>query len=203
MENIKIYGHGSYIGTTGYNHHTRDFFRGLSKYCKIKFRNFTVASNWNGYNLEPHNQEEYLDHLDKNILHYQTVWVGDNKREDRVIYPTYGENFQHDFNLILSETNHHYFYDLYSGPKIAYNVWESTLQPEGFFNKLKEFDELWVPSEWQKECSIKQGYDPNRIQVVPEGVDVDTFFPEKVDILDEYKDGRFKENRQKKLLKHF
>jgi autotransporter strand-loop-strand O-heptosyltransferase len=192
MENIKIYGHGSYIGTTGYNHHTRDFFRGLSKYCKIKFRNFTVASNWNGYNLEPHNQEEYLDHLDKNILHYQTVWVGDNKREDRVIYPTYGENFQHDFNLILSETNHHYFYDLYSGPKIAYNVWESTLQPEGFFNKLKEFDELWVPSEWQKECSIKQGYDPNRIQVVPEGVDVDTFFPEKVDILDEYKDGRFK-----------
>jgi len=25
MEDIKIYGHGSYIGTTGYNNHTRDF----------------------------------------------------------------------------------------------------------------------------------------------------------------------------------
>ena len=28
--------------------------------------------------------------------------------------------------------------------------------------------------------------------MVPEGVDVDTFFPEEVDPLDEYKDGRFK-----------
>ena len=100
--------------------------------------------------------------------------------------------FNHNVNIILSETNHHFFYDNYVGPKIGYNVWESTLQPQGFFNKLKEFDELWVPSKWQKECSIKQGFDPNKVQVVPEGVDVDTFFPEEVNPLNEYKDGRFK-----------
>jgi glycosyltransferase involved in cell wall biosynthesis len=57
----------------------------------------------------------------------------------------------------LCETNHHLFYDNYTGPKIAYNVWESTLQPEGYFNKLKEFDELWVPSKWQRDCTIAQG----------------------------------------------
>jgi len=193
MNDLKIYGHGSYIGTTGYNNHTRDFFRELSNHCEIKFRNFTVAKYWNGYSMEPHNREEYLNDVDKTLLHEQTVWMDNGKRrEDRPIYKSYGEDFEHDFNIVLSETNHHYFYDTYTGPKIAYNVWESTQQPQGFFNKLKEFDELWVPSKWQKECSIKQGYDPERIQVVPEGVDVDTFFPEEVKPLNEYKDGRFK-----------
>jgi len=61
------------------------------------------------------------------------------------MYPSESKNFRQDINLVLSETNHHYFYDSYTGPKIAYNVWESTLQPDYFFNKLKEFDELWVP----------------------------------------------------------
>ena len=192
MKDIKIYAHGSYIGTTGYNNHTRDFFRKLHNHCDIKLRNFTVSSYWNGHSDEAHNREPYLNDVDKTILYEQTVWTGNGNREDLRMYKNYGKDFVHDFNIVLSETNHHYFYDKYVGPKIAYNVWESTLQPQGFFNRLKEFDELWVPSEWQKECSIKQGYDPDRIQVVPEGVDVDTFFPEKVDLLDEYKDGRFK-----------
>ena len=60
MKDIKIYGHGSYIGTTGYNNHTRDFFRELSKHCKIKFRNFTVGpSHWNRMVImtQPHDGE--------------------------------------------------------------------------------------------------------------------------------------------------
>ena len=192
MDDIKVYAHGSYIGTTGYNNHTRDFFRELSKHCQIKFRNFTVAKYWQGYSLEPHEREEYLNDLDRKLLSKQTVWVGEGKREDWDIYPKYKNEFNHDLNIVLSETNHHYFYDHYQGPKIAYNVWESTLQPNDFFKKLLEYDELWVPSEWQKECSIKQGFNPEKIQVVPEGVDTETFFPEKVDMLNEYKDGRFK-----------
>jgi len=193
MKDIKIYGHGSYIGTTGYNNHTRDFFRGLSKHCKIKFRNFTVGKSWSGMeNDEPHEGESYLNNTDREILNRQTVLVDNNLRKDVPIYEKYGKDFKHDLNIVLSETNHHYFYDNYIGPKIAYNVWESTLQPQGYFNQLLGYDELWVPSEWQKECSIKQGFNEERVKVVPEGVDVDTFFPEEVDVLDEYKDGRFK-----------
>ena len=192
MRDIKLFGHGAYIGTTGYNNHTRDFFRGLSKHCKVKFRNFTVGKKWSGYSSSPHEGEEYLTDVDRNILNQQTLLVGNGKRRDSVIYPDFGQDFKHDLNLVLCETNHHYFYDDYIGPKIAYNVWESTLQPDYFFNKLLDFDELWVPSEWQKECSIKQGYDKDKIQVVPEGVDTDTFFPEEVSKLDDYKDGRFK-----------
>ena len=83
-----------------------------------------------------------------------------------------------DVNIVLCETNHHIFYDNYIGPKIAFNVWESTLQPQGYFNKLLEFDELWVPSKWQKDCTVAQGYPEDKIKVVPEGVDVHTFYPD-------------------------
>jgi len=193
MNRPKIYLHGSYIGNTGYNNHTRDFTRHLNKKADIKIRNFTVGPSWNRMvNDQPHDGESYLNDTDKEMLYRQTTLVDNNHRKDAPIYQKYGKDFKHDVNLVLSETNHHYFYDEYMGPKIAYNVWESTLQPQGFFNKLLQYDELWVPSKWQKECSIEQGFEEERVKVVPEGVDVDTFFPEDVESLDTYKDGRFK-----------
>lgn len=192
MSKPKIYVHGSYVGNTGYNNHTRDFFRQISKYLDLKIRNFTVGDSWSGYSENCHDGEKYLDDLDKKLLYRQNLWVKDNKREDFVIYPSQEKEFVSDFNIVLNETNHHLYYDEYFGPKIAFNVWESTRQPEYFFERLKQFDELWVPSEWQKEVTIEQGYDPDKIRVIPEGVDVHTFYPEQVDPLDEYKDGRFK-----------
>jgi len=192
MKQPKIFGHGPYVGTTGYNNHTRDFFRGISKYFPLKFRNFTVGSGWDGMSDEPHNDEKYLTDQDKEILHTQTVFNSKNKLEDRRMYSNYGKDFDHNINLILMETNHHYFYQNYQGPKIGYNVWESTEQPEGFFNKWKEFDQLWVPSKWQAECTIKQGADPGKVKVVPEGVDIDTFYPEDPQTVLDYVDGRFK-----------
>ena len=193
MKRPKIFLHGSYVGNTGYNNHTRDFTRHLRKNADIKIRNFTVGPSWNKMaDDQPHDGETYLNDVDKEMLYKQTVLVENKKRKDVPIYQKYGKDFKYDVNLVLSETNHHYFYDEYMGPKIAYNVWESTLQPQGFFNKLLQFDELWVPSKWQKECSIEQGFEEERVKVVPEGVDVDTFFPEEVEPLDTYKDGRFK-----------
>jgi autotransporter strand-loop-strand O-heptosyltransferase len=178
MDKVKIFSHGSYIGTTGYNQHTRDFFRHLSKHADIKVRNFTIGSSWSGLTEEPHNSEPYINNIDKKLLYEQILWNTDNTRSNFKIYPDSSKEFTPDVNIVLCETNHHLFYDNYNGLKIAYNVWESTLQPEDYFNKLKEFDELWVPSKWQKDCTIAQGYDPSKIKVVPEGVDVNTFFPE-------------------------
>lgn len=178
MDRIKLYTHASYIGKTGYNQHTRDLFRNLSMFCDLKVRNYTVGDSWEQMSDEPHNNESYFNEVDRALLYEQVLWNNDGKRGNYKIYPDPSKEFKHDVNLVLCETNHHLFYDEYVGPKIAYNVWESTLQPEGFFEKLKEFDQLWVPSQWQKECSIKQGYDPNKIKVVPEGVDVATFKPE-------------------------
>lgn len=192
MVRPKIYAHGSYIGNTGYSHHTRDFFRSLSEHADIKVRNFTVGKTWDGYNPTPHDNEPYLNEIDKKLLYQQILWAGEGKRENYPIYWDETKEFSPDVNLVLCETNHHIFYDHYASPKIAYNVWESTLQPQVFFDRLLYYDQLWVPSEWQKECTVKQGYPEDKIKVVPEGVDGETFYPEEVSLLDEYKDGRFK-----------
>jgi autotransporter strand-loop-strand O-heptosyltransferase len=192
MDNPKIYVHGSYIGTTGFNNHTRDFLRELSKYTQLKVRNFTVGNSWTGLNDTPHDNEPYLTELDKSLLHKQILYNSEGNFEDYEIYSDDSKNFYPDFNIILSETNHHIFYNKYSGPKIAYNVWESTLQPTEFFEKILEYDEIWVPSKWQAQCTIEQGADPDKVKVVPEGVDVHTFYPEEVEKLDDYNDNRFK-----------
>jgi autotransporter strand-loop-strand O-heptosyltransferase len=187
----KIFAHGSYIGNTGYNNHTREFFRHLSKHSEIKFRNFTVGSSWKSMNEEPHNDEYYFNETDRKLLYQQVLWNTDKTRSDYKMYQDPSKEFKPDVNIVLCETNHHLFYDNYYGPKIAYNVWESTLQPEQYFNKLKEFNELWVPSKWQRDCTISQGYDPEKIKVVPEGVDINTFFPEETSH-ELTSDGRFK-----------
>lgn len=191
MNKPKVYIHGSYIGTTGYNQHTRDFFREISKHLQLKVRNFTIGKSWDGYNETPHNNEPYINEVDKSILYEQILWNNDGSRSNYKIYPDNSKEFRQDLNIVLCETDHHLFYDDYKGPKIAYNVWETTLQPENFFNKLKEFDEMWVPSKWQRDVTIAQGYDPDKIKVVPEGVDINTFFPEKT-THELTSDGRFK-----------
>ena len=188
----KIYAHGSYIGDTGYNQHTREFFRHLNTHAEIKVRNFTIGTTWKSYSLEPHNDEKYFNETDRKLLFEQILWNTDGTRSNYPIYSSDDKNFDHDVNIVLCETNHHLFYDGYDGPKIAYNVWESTLQPQVFFDKLKEFDELWVPSKWQRDCTIAQGYDPNKIKVVPEGVDSNVFFPNPNVKHPLTSDGRFK-----------
>ena len=188
----KIFAHGSYIGNTGYNQHTRDFFRSLSNYAEIKVRNFTIGDGWKGYNPTPHEDEKYINDIDRKLLYEQILWDNNRNRNNFPIYSNPSKEFKPDLNIILCETDHHIFYDNYKGPKIAYNVWESTLQPEHFFNKLKEFDELWVPSKWQRDCTIAQGYDPNKIKVVPEGVDSSVFYPNPQVKHELTSDGRFK-----------
>ena len=190
----KVYAHASYVGTTGYNNHTRDFFRELSKHIDLKVRNFTIGKEWNWPSDEPHNDENYINEVDKKLLIEQTLWINREKgeRSDFPIYKNYPNEFEHNVNLVLEETDHNFFYDKYIGPKIAYNVWESTLQPEHFFNKLKEYDQIWVPSQWQAECTIAQGMPADKVKVVPEGVDVKTFYPEDPKTVLDYVDGRFK-----------
>jgi autotransporter strand-loop-strand O-heptosyltransferase len=192
MPKPKVFAHASYIGTTGYSNHTRDFFRRLSNYIDLKVRNYTIDKNWEWPSDEPHNKEPYLNLLDKKLLVEQTLHSEKDTREDFPIYSKYFNDFDHDVNLVLEETNHYYFYDKYTGPKIAYNVWESTLQPEYFFNKLKEYDQVWVPSQWQADCTVAQGMPIDKVKVVPEGVDTDIFYPEDPKTVLDYVDGRFK-----------
>ena len=187
----KIFAHGSYIGTTGYANHTRAFFRELSNIYDLKIKNFTVGKFWDGFKDEPHNKEDYLDNLDKKLLCSQYIWEGDDLLS-KDIYTKFHNNFKHDVNLVLCETYHHVFYQNYQGPKIAYNVWETTRQPEEFFRQLNKFDQIWVASNWQRDCTIEQGTEPDKVKVIPEAVDATIFHPNNNSTLPEYDDGRFK-----------
>ena len=173
---MKILAHTCFIGTTGYANHARSFFTALNKYHQVKIRNLTVGSGWKGYHLNAHDDEPYLTEEMRDMLYQQTLYNSDNVRTDHPLY-YYDGKFKPDIHIILMETDHHYFYDNYDGYKIAYNVWETTRYPEHFFQRLFYYNEVWVPTQWQYECLVEQGYPSDRIFVVPEGVDIETFKP--------------------------
>lgn len=193
---MKIKVHTSFIGKTGYNAHSRDFFTTLSKLVNLKIRNFTAGDSWQGLKDDPHSGEVYLTEYQKHLIGEQTVINSEGNFYDTEVYDGMSDFQDYDIDLVLNETNHHYFYDFtkFKGKfKIAYNVWESTRQPEHFWEYLLKFDQLWVPSEWQKKVSIEQGYPEEKIFVVPEAVESKIFFPDKNRrILSEYNDNRFK-----------
>lgn len=172
----KILAHTCLIGSTGYNNHSRSFFTTLNKYHQVKVRNLTIGSGWNGYNLHAHDNEPYMTDEIKDMLYQQTLYNTDGSRTDHPLY-NYDGKFKPDVHIILMETDHHYFYDNYDGYKIAYNVWETTRYPDHFFQRLFYYNEVWVPTQWQFDCLVEQGYPSERIFIVPEGVDVETFKP--------------------------
>jgi FkbM family methyltransferase len=174
-----IKAHTSLIGDTGYNTHALNFFKELHSLYPVQVRNWSVGPKWEGYNDdEPHNNEFGIDDVVKTILTEQTLRTPDGNREFP-LYKSYKNEGTPDVHIILNDNNHHYFYENYIGKKIAYNVWETTLQPQQFFENLKKFDQVWVPSEWQKQCTINQGIPEDRVKVVPEGVDINVYKPKK------------------------
>ena len=173
---MKVQAHTSFIGTTGYANHAQSFFTELDKLTPTKVRNFTVGKSWQGPNHTPHDKESYITPQMKKMLHLQTLFNSDGSRSDLPIY-SHKDEYRADIDIILEEHDHHYFYDAYDGYKIGYNVWESTRYSEQFFQQLLTLDELWVPTKWQKEISIEQGYPEDKIFVIPEGVDGKTFKP--------------------------
>ena len=198
--------HTSFIGQTGYNAHSRDFFTALSHKIDLKIRNFTVGKSWNGlgqknpngrYN-DPHNNELYLTEYQRSLISDQSLYcnsgICDYEINDGYDYLK-KHNKEDIIEIVLSETNHHYFHQLnkYKGFKIAYNVWESTRYEDSFFELLKKYDQFWCASEWQKQCIINQGYPSDKVFVVPEAVDGNIFNPNYLNYdLDMYKDNRFK-----------
>jgi len=185
MKDYIVKAHTSFVGYTGFNKHSQDFFRSLNKKIPVRIRNFTVDEKWNA-------SEE-----DKKLLTEQT-FTSTKGLVNKPSYSSYNDSNKKVINIVLNETHHYYFYDEYDSPSIAYNVWESTRQPDQFFNRLFEFDQLWVPTQWQKQVTIEQGYPEDKIKIVPEAVDGSLFFPYDIlynykdNPMEEYHDGRFK-----------
>ena len=63
------------------------------------------------------------------------------------------------------------------GRRIAYTVWESTEFPAGWLEKLARADQIWIPTNWGRSVLAENGISPDKVHVVPEGVDPDMFNP--------------------------
>ena len=173
---MKIKAHSSIIGETGYNNHSRNFFTALNKLHEVKVRNFTVGKSWKGNSKTPHEGEKYLSKEHKEMLYEQILWVKDSERGNFPIY-SFDESFVPDINITLEPMNHYLFYDNHKGYNIGYNVWETTEYPQAFFNLIHKYDQFWVPTKWQKDNLVKQGYPQDKIKIVPEGIDPEVFKP--------------------------
>ena len=79
------------------------------------------------------------------------------------------------------EVRHQWPYDF--GPSTArlavIQPWEFGAIPQEWVDSIRSnVDEIWVPSEYVRQMYVSGGIDAGRIQVVPNGVDLDLFRPD-------------------------
>jgi glycosyltransferase involved in cell wall biosynthesis len=65
----------------------------------------------------------------------------------------------------------------FRGTNIQWIVFESTRVPPIVMDTMLKADLVWVPSEWGKQTIVGCGLDPNKVDVVPEGVDPTIYHP--------------------------
>ncbi len=66
-----------------------------------------------------------------------------------------------------------------SGHWIVIQPWEFGRIPRAWVEPIQtKVDEVWVPSEYARRCYIDSGIDPDRVYVIPNGVDIERFHPE-------------------------
>jgi autotransporter strand-loop-strand O-heptosyltransferase len=159
---IQVVGHTSFLGNTGYNNHSRNFFTHLNRSIPVRIRNYTYV-----------NDVSYLTDEERSLLIEQT-WDSPPYKIGTPFIPNPNDLL---VNIVLNESHHYYFYDEYTHPMVAYNIWESTRQLPEFFNRILEYDQFWCPTRWQRECTIEQGYPEDKVKVVPEGVNGKLFYP--------------------------
>jgi len=159
---LGVIGHTSFLGFTGYNNHSRNFFTHLNKHYPTRIRNYTYTPDLS-----------YLTQSQHDMI-IEQKW---NEFPFKIGTPFSKVPDTTYVNLVLNESHHYYFYDKYESPMIAYNVWEATKQIPEYFNRILQYDQFWCPTEWQRKCTIEQGYPEDRVKVVPEGVDGKRFYP--------------------------
>jgi GT2 family glycosyltransferase/2-polyprenyl-3-methyl-5-hydroxy-6-metoxy-1,4-benzoquinol methylase/spore maturation protein CgeB len=70
------------------------------------------------------------------------------------------------------------------GHWIMIQPWEFGQLPENWVKPMREsVDEIWVPSHFVKRCYTESGIDPERVQVIPNGVNTDLMHPEAAKLL--------------------
>ena len=93
--------------------------------------------------------------------------------DNNAINQSVNESTADDINIsfICADLNKHY-----RGTNINWAVFESTIIPVNQLAVMKTH-KLWIPTEWGRKICIENGIDYDQIDVVNEGVDINTFHP--------------------------
>lgn len=65
------------------------------------------------------------------------------------------------------------------GAWVMIQPWEFGSIPASWVEPMRDHvDEIWVPSTWVRDCYVKSGIPGEKVQVIPNGVDLATYRPE-------------------------
>ena len=74
-------------------------------------------------------------------------------------------------------TAHDMALDMYALRRVGRTTFETDRLPVGWLEVLRELDEVWVPSQFNRKVFAQHGVDETKLQVLPEGIDTDLFHP--------------------------
>jgi glycosyltransferase involved in cell wall biosynthesis len=94
-----------------------------------------------------------------------------------------------DFIFIQHLTPENFYIDPRAKYHICYTPFETDGAPLSWLLPLRGMDEIWVPSEHNKKAYVRAGIRPDKIIVIPHGVDEKRFNPEVKKL--EYNKGKF------------
>jgi autotransporter strand-loop-strand O-heptosyltransferase len=199
MSKLKVVAKTCYLGKTGYAAHARGFFRELSNLVDLRIINYTWDDNY----------ESYLNETDRSILWKVILSTAEGPKMfdphtqqhfEKHEWLNSGSEFNPDIEIVLIDNGHYFFRNdsPYPGTKyrIAYTVWESTELDTNFIDILKrDFDQVWVVTQWHKTCLINQGIESSKIHIVREAVDSElvplNFYDKEFHPIEYYRDDYF------------
>ncbi|PIQ24344.1 hypothetical protein COW36_24135 [bacterium (Candidatus Blackallbacteria) CG17_big_fil_post_rev_8_21_14_2_50_48_46] len=145
---------------------------------------------WQGDLFNYHSLSLVNRHLAATLLEQSDLDLEVNTFSNSSFEPQPGSSFYelktHVFKPLLKSPQtiirHHWPPD-FEAPKrpghwVIIQPWEFGSIPERWiFNMNKYTDQVWVPSHFVKDCYIDSGLAPDKVKVVPNGVDTDVYHP--------------------------
>jgi glycosyltransferase involved in cell wall biosynthesis len=80
--------------------------------------------------------------------------------------------------LYQSSTASDFSLDMYARCRVGRTMFETDRLPVGWLEACRTMDEVWVPSQFNREVFAAEGLDEHKLQVVPAGVDTQLFRPD-------------------------
>ena len=164
MKNINVLYYSCPYDLSGYGFVSRNHLTRLNKFTDLSIR-LRPRKFWRGPVPDLGMNKKLLESMEKKPI--------DNN----------------NFIFIQHLTPENFFVDPRARYHVCYTPFETDGAPISWLLGLKAMDEIWVPSEVNKKAYARMKIDPNKIHVIPHGVDIDTYNPD-VKPLD-YKHGKF------------